>query len=87
MSELQNSTQRHRIKCLNCMTIIESLYGHHFVSCNCGSCSVDGGPNFGEGRILYGNAEKIELLPTDDTEENQKVTEEMRKNVKEHINL
>lgn len=75
---------RHRLRCLNCMVIIESLYGHHFVTCKCGDCSVDGGPGWG-GRTLSKDFNKIELLPTDDPEDNRIATEKMRQNVKEGI--
>lgn len=35
-----------RIKCKRCGDIIESVYGHDFVWCSCGSCAVDGGTSY-----------------------------------------
>lgn len=34
------------IKCKCCGDIIESKYRHDFVTCSCGSCSVDGGLDY-----------------------------------------
>lgn len=34
---------RNRAKCNGCLQIIESSGRHHFVTCECGSTSVDGG--------------------------------------------
>lgn len=34
---------RNKARCLKCKTIIESRYRHDFVTCPCGSLSVDGG--------------------------------------------
>lgn len=34
---------RNAIRCKHCGEIIESAYTHDFVTCKCGSCSVEGG--------------------------------------------
>ena len=35
-----------RIKCLKCGDIITSESVHDFKFCKCGSCAVDGGPDY-----------------------------------------
>ena len=35
-----------KIKCNKCGKIIESKYTHDFVTCKCGTCSVDGGKSY-----------------------------------------
>ena len=35
-----------RVKCLICNDIIESTHRHHFVSCQCGNISADGGQSY-----------------------------------------
>ncbi|WP_443094387.1 DUF7695 domain-containing protein [Pontibacterium sinense] len=35
--------KRNRAKCRKCGEIIESKHEHEFVTCHCGSISVDGG--------------------------------------------
>ena len=37
---------RNAIRCNLCEDIIESTYRHDFVTCKCGSCSVDGGLDY-----------------------------------------
>ena len=34
---------KNAIRCKKCGDVIESNYRHNFVTCSCGSCSVDGG--------------------------------------------
>lgn len=34
------------IKCKQYRDVIESTYRHDFVTCSCGSCSVDGGHDY-----------------------------------------
>lgn len=34
---------KNAIRCNHCGNVIESRYGHDFVTCECGCCSVDGG--------------------------------------------
>lgn len=34
------------MKCQCCGDIIESLSTHHFVTCKCGKCSIDGGKEY-----------------------------------------
>ena len=70
---------RNRIQCLSCKDIIESKYRYNFVSCKCGSCSVDGGPGWG-GRVLYKNIDLLKYLPTDDNKINEEVTRKRREN-------
>lgn len=38
--------KRNRVKCKCCGEVIESLSTHHFVSCSCGRCAVDGGKEY-----------------------------------------
>lgn len=35
-----------KVQCLQCGDIIESKYRHDFVTCKCGSISVDGGKDY-----------------------------------------
>lgn len=35
-----------KARCKKCNDIIESRYVHEFVTCKCGSISVDGGPEY-----------------------------------------
>lgn len=35
-----------KAQCNNCKDIIESKYGHDFVTCKCGNVSVDGGKEY-----------------------------------------
>ena len=37
---------RNRAQCRKCGDIIESLHGHDFKWCSCGSIAVDGGLNY-----------------------------------------
>lgn len=37
---------RNAIKCKKCGDIIESRYRHDFVTCSCGTVSVDGGKDY-----------------------------------------
>lgn len=34
---------KNMVQCPKCGTIIESKHSHHFISCECGSVSIDGG--------------------------------------------
>lgn len=69
-----------RVQCKSCMSIIESTSQHHFVSCQCGRCFVDGGSGWG-GRV-GGDPLNMTLLPTDDPVENQRQSD---KNVKQYL--
>jgi len=71
---------RHRVQCLNCMSIIESLHTHHFVSCECGDCAVDGVPD--EARTLAKDFDKVFELPTDDPVQNKLITEKRKQNAR-----
>ena len=37
---------RNAIQCKICGDIIESTYGHQFVTCSCKACAVDGGHEY-----------------------------------------
>lgn len=37
---------RNRAKCLICGEVLESTFRHHYVTCSCGSLSVDGGHDY-----------------------------------------
>lgn len=37
---------RNAIKCRHCGDVIESKFCHHFATCSCGCCSVDGGHDY-----------------------------------------
>lgn len=37
---------KNKAKCKKCGDIIESTYRHNFVTCKCGSVSVDGGLDY-----------------------------------------
>ena len=47
---MQDATKRkitkNAVRCLKCNDIIESKYRHDFVTCTCGSISVDGGHDY-----------------------------------------
>ncbi len=38
--------KRNAIQCKNCGDVIESTHRHHYVTCSCGECSVDGGRDY-----------------------------------------
>lgn len=38
--------KRNAVKCVHCGDVIESKSVHHFVSCSCGRCAVDGGREY-----------------------------------------
>lgn len=68
---------RHRAKCLDCNQVIESLHHYHFVTCACGHMSLDGGGGAMYERRILGNAASIEMMPTDDPDENKKATSKL----------
>ena len=37
---------RNAIKCRKCGEVIESVSPHDFKTCSCGTCAVDGGPDY-----------------------------------------
>lgn len=51
---------RNAARCHRCGTTIESKWGHHFVTCQCGDVSVDGGLNY-ERRVFKPDAKWDEL--------------------------
>ena len=62
---------RNAIKCKHCGDVIESTYCHNFVTCSCGSCSVDGGHDYL--RRCFKNSQEedfIELSETIDVNKN-----------------
>jgi hypothetical protein len=44
-------SRRNIVRCKHCNDVIESKYGHDFVTCKCGTVSCDGGPEYQ--RILW----------------------------------
>ena len=46
MSEQETVILSNQIKCLHCGESIYSAHRHDFVTCTCGSVSVDGGMNY-----------------------------------------
>jgi len=56
---------RNRGRCLKCNEIIESKYRHDFVSCSCGTCSVDGGNDYHK---FSGRFDSFVYLDDDDNE-------------------
>jgi hypothetical protein len=48
------SSQRFRVQCKSCETVIESLHQGDFRKCNCGLIGIDGGKNVA-GRRLIGD--------------------------------
>jgi len=40
---------RNIAKCALCQDIIESTFRHHFITCNCGAISLDGGDDYQRG--------------------------------------
>ena len=58
-----------RVQCLVCLDIIESRFGHDFVTCACGSTSVDGGKDYQ--RVLGSNWKDVSVT-TDDPFEVQR---------------
>lgn len=38
--------ERNSIRCMRCNEEIESTHVHHFLTCSCGACSVDGGKEY-----------------------------------------
>lgn len=57
---------KNRWKCLCCREILESNYAHDFITCSCGSLSIDGGPYIP--RVLFKDENMIEDLSTYDEE-------------------
>lgn len=68
---MKNKSQivANRIQCLVCKAIIESRTRHDFITCACGSTSVDGGKDYQ--RILGNNWKDISVT-TDDPFEAQR---------------
>lgn len=59
---------RNMIKCNLCGDIIESTYRHDFVSCKCGSCSVDGGKDYLRRGFIHSKDDFTELSIFEDEE-------------------
>lgn len=52
---------RNAVRCRHCHDVIESTHRHHFVTCSCGCCSVDGGLDYLK-RLFKHSAEDYEEL-------------------------
>ena len=52
------------IQCKRCQNVIESKSMHGFVTCSCGTCSVDGGLEYLR-RVANGKENYIELSVTE----------------------
>lgn len=74
---------RNRVQCNSCKSIIESTSQHHFVSCSCGKCSVDGGSGWG-GRVI-GDPTNMTFMPTDDPVENAIYTQDSINQYLKHV--
>ena len=59
---------RNAIQCNLCGDIIESTYRHDFVTCKCGSCSVDGGLDYLRRGFAHSRDDFTELSAFEDTE-------------------
>ena len=46
MTRSRSKKERNRARCKKCGDVIESKHVHDFVTCKCGSISVDGGPSY-----------------------------------------
>ena len=61
---------KNAIKCKHCGDVIESTYRHGFVTCSCGSCSVDGGHDYLRRNFKHSQEEDfIDLSETVGTDE------------------
>lgn len=60
---------RNMIKCNLCGDVIESKHRHDFVTCKCGSCSVDGGNDYLRRSFVNTKDDFTELSIFEDTEE------------------
>ena len=60
---------KNAVKCKKCGEVIESTYRHDFVTCSCGSISVDGGHDYLrrvgdlDGYIEMSESEEVEITP------------------------
>ena len=59
---------RNAIRCNLCEDIIESTYRHDFVTCKCGSCSVDGGLDYLRRGFVHSRDDFTELSAFENTE-------------------
>ena len=59
---------RNMVKCNLCGDVIESTYRHDFVTCKCGSCSVDGGTDYLRRGFTNSKDDFTELSTFEDTE-------------------
>lgn len=55
---------RNAIRCRHCGDVIESTFRHHFVTCSCGCCSVDGGHDYLRRGFRNSKADYEELSET-----------------------
>lgn len=78
LTPITTKLPRHRARCMLCKKQIESLYRHHFVSCDCGNLSLDGGGGeMYDRRWIYKDILQVTYLPTEDTKVNQEATDRM----------
>lgn len=65
------SIKRNAVQCRHCGDVIESRNVHDYVTCSCGTCSVDGGLEYL--RRCYKNSREdyIELAEAISTEANE----------------
>ena len=61
---------KNAIKCKHCGDVIESKYCHNFVTCSCGSCSVDGGHDYL--RRCFKHSQKEDFIDLSETIEADK---------------
>lgn len=58
---------KNAIKCVKCGDIIESKSRHDFVTCGCGSVSVDGGNDYLRRIGNYNDWEDMSIVVNDDS--------------------
>ena len=60
---------RNCIQCTHCGEIIESKHRHDFVTCRCGTCSVDGGLDYTRRTYKNSRDDFIELTEYEEVED------------------
>lgn len=55
---------RNAIRCRHCGDVIETTFRHHFVTCSCRYCSVDGGYDYMRRSFKNSKADYEELSET-----------------------
>lgn len=64
------SIKRNAVQCRHCGDVIESRNVHDYVTCSCGTCSVDGGLEYLRRCSKHSREDYIELVITNPTEAN-----------------